>query len=113
VFSASYQDKFGPLGKIAVVKGRVTDDTVFVDTWVMSCRAFARRIEHQCLGLLFERFGAARVEFDYVQTARNEPVQQFLAGFLRGAPNGTPAIDDASFRSACPPLYHTVRTIDD
>src|SRR5262249_8165422 len=39
----SYQDKFGPLGKIAVIQGFQENDTLRVGTWVMSCRAFARR----------------------------------------------------------------------
>src|SRR5262249_23709412 len=46
---AGYQDKFGPLGKIAVLQGRLEGRVLQVGTWVMSCRAFGRRIEHRCL----------------------------------------------------------------
>ena len=36
----SYQDKYGPLGKIAVALGEVAGSVLKLDTWVMSCRAF-------------------------------------------------------------------------
>ena len=39
----SYRDKFGPLGKIAVLVGSRSDATVRVSHWVMSCRAFSKR----------------------------------------------------------------------
>jgi FkbH-like protein len=57
VWSLAYQDKFGPLGKIAVIGGQSHHGCLAIDVWVMSCRAFARRIEHQCLSLLFEEPG--------------------------------------------------------
>jgi predicted enzyme involved in methoxymalonyl-ACP biosynthesis len=41
---ASYKDKFGPLGKIAVLSGRVSASGFVIEAWVMSCRAFAWRI---------------------------------------------------------------------
>ena len=53
----AYQNKYSPLGKIAVMSGFVEADILRVDTWVMNCRAFSRRIEHKCLDLLFDRFG--------------------------------------------------------
>ena len=33
----SYRDKYGPLGKIAVLSGRCTDAAIRVEHWVMSC----------------------------------------------------------------------------
>src|SRR5262249_8373814 len=42
LLTATYKDRFGALGKIAVVAGRVQDADVRIDTWVMSCRAFSR-----------------------------------------------------------------------
>ena len=53
--TASYEDKFGPLGEIAAMLGTAGAGKLSVDAWVMSCRAFSRRIEHQCLKYLFER----------------------------------------------------------
>src|SRR4029079_2415855 len=56
VFVANYRDKYGQLGKIAVLGARAGCEELLVDVWVMSCRAFSRRIEHQCLRQLFDTF---------------------------------------------------------
>ena len=74
----SYQDKFGPLGKIAVLLGTQNGATVKVSHWVMSCRAFSRRIEHHTLDGLFQNSNAEEVEFAFKATERNQPLQQFF-----------------------------------
>jgi len=81
----SYKDKFGPLGKIAVIAGR-RNSKLKIDMWAMSCRAFSRRIEHRCLEELFARFDVDEIELDYLQTNRNSPVSQFLTEILGVAP---------------------------
>ena len=83
VLTTDYKDKYGPLGIIAVLKGRAEGKTIFVDTWVMSCRAFARRIEYQCMNAMFEKFGAEEIVFELAPTKRNECLQQFFAVFQR------------------------------
>jgi len=83
---ASYKDKFGPLGKVAVLAGREDGKKLHVDTWVMSCRAFSRRIEFACLGELLARFDADEIEFDFVKTERNGPLREFLTELLGEAP---------------------------
>lgn len=82
----SYKDKFGPLGKIAVIAGH-RNKKLRVDMWVMSCRAFSRRIEHRCLEELFAKFDVDEIELDYLQTDRNSPLSQFLAEILGSAPH--------------------------
>lgn len=74
----SYQDKFGPLGKIAVVVAAQHGRCLRVSHWVMSCRAFSRRIEHHTLDSLFRRSGAEQIEFDFRATERNQPLQEFF-----------------------------------
>ena len=81
----NYQDKFGPLGKIAVIQGCQIGDCLHVESWVMRDRAFNRRIEHRSITKLFETFQATQIDFQFARTARNEPLQKFLAGIL-----GTP-----------------------
>ena len=83
---ASYKDKFGPLGKIAVIAGREHGNELRVDSWVMSCRAFSRRIEHTCLQKLFHRFDADVIRFDFGETERNGPIREFLTELLGRAP---------------------------
>ena len=74
----SYRDKFGPLGKIAVAAGAARGGVVRLDTWVMSCRAFARRIEYRTLLALFEHFDASEIVLDVARTARNGPLVELL-----------------------------------
>lgn len=82
----SYKDKFGPLGKIAVITGRL-NRKLNIDLWVMSCRAFSRRIEHRCLEELFAKFDVEEIELDYVRTDRNSPLSEFLTEILGTAPS--------------------------
>lgn len=84
---ASYRDKFGPLGKIAVITGSKTGDRLLIDAWVMSCRAFSRRIEYLCLAELLNRFQPQAIEFDFVETDRNGPIRSFLREVLGVAPS--------------------------
>jgi FkbH-like protein len=79
---AAYKDKFGPLGKIAVLAGRKNGASLFVDTWVMSCRAFSRRIEHKCIEELFKYYRVQEIFFDFVETGKNSPLRQFFAESL-------------------------------
>jgi FkbH-like protein len=99
----AYEDKFGPLGKIAVMAGHAEYGNLAIDHWVMSCRAFSRRIEHGCLQRVFEKFDAERASFDYVKTQRNQPVQDFFTE-LTGRPGGT-SISKQELREKCPPVY--------
>jgi FkbH-like protein len=101
----SYQDKFGPLGKIAVLRGERTADRIRLDTWVMSCRAFSRRIEYQCLFQLFQRFEAQEISFNFISTPKNGPARDFLSA-LTGEPAA--ALTREAFTAKCPTLYQKV-----
>jgi FkbH-like protein len=107
--TASYEDRFGPLGKIAVLGARAGTEKLHVDIWVMSCRSFSRDIEFQMLQRLYERFGAARIEFSYRSTERNGPLQEFFRGFF---PTGVPAdgleLTAEVFEHNRPQLFHHV-----
>ena len=113
VATVSYRDKFGPLGKIAVVAGEVSGGDVRVASWVLSCRAFARRIEHLTLRTLFERFGAERVVLDVVRTPRNGPLQEFVASLAELPPEeGEVALPKGDVERARPTLHHTAAVRD-
>jgi FkbH-like protein len=84
---ASYRDKFGPLGKVAVLAGCRNGRKMIVDTWVMSCRAFSRHIEYKCIAELFARFDLDEIEFKYQRTDRNEPLRGFLNEILGESPS--------------------------
>ena len=106
--SAQYKDKFGPLGKIAALQARRDGKTVRVESWVMSCRAFARRIEHQMLAQLFDSTGADFAILEFVETARNGPFRAFLGSLLDQSRQDSYGIERDSFAAKCPALYHRV-----
>lgn len=78
VVGVSYEDKFGPLGTIGVIAGRQSEDQVDITSWVLSCRAFSRKIEYHILDYLFRQTGATTLRFDFRATERNQPLQEFL-----------------------------------
>jgi len=108
LFTASYEDKFGPLGKIAVIIGRTVERQVQVNSWVMSCRAFSRRIEFQCLQHIFDIFKAEELVFDYEMTARNSPIREVLAALLSGPPVSGSCLTLVDFSARVPQLFHVV-----
>jgi len=105
----SYKDKFGPLGKIAVLAGTRQGKTLMIDHWVMSCRAFSRRIEYRCLEELFARFEAEEAVFDYIATARNQPLQEFLGKLFAGEPAAGYHLSREDFVARTLPTFHQVR----
>ena len=111
VLAVSYQDKFGPLGKIAVLRGRAEGPQLRIGTWVMSCRAFSRRIEHQCLAQLFRRFAAEEMIFEFKETPKNRPMQDFLSGVSDGPVTSELQLQRNVFEAKCPNLYHQVKEI--
>ena len=104
----SYRDKFGPLGKISVLLGKSADGRIEVDCWVMSCRAFSRRIEHQCVNHLFAKYGASEITFDFKSTDRNGPLQEFFKEVLGHAPGLQVTLSRATFLEKRPKLFHRV-----
>jgi FkbH-like protein len=106
--TVTYQDKYGPLGKIAVLLGKVNEKKLHVAAWVMSCRAFSRRIEHHSLKRLFEKFDADEAVFDFQATERNGPTQDFFLELAGEAPLSGLKISRASFQEKAPPLFHRV-----
>jgi FkbH-like protein len=112
LLTVSYEDKFGPLGKIAVVAGRQAGKALYVDTWVMSCRAFSRRIEHHTLDCLFAHFGVQELRIGYCTTERNEPLRDFLDEFVKTKSNvGKLRLTRNRFADCHPQLPHTVKEV--
>jgi len=109
LMTVSYEDKYGPLGKIAVLLGRAHGTVAKINCWVMSCRAFSRRIEHQCLNWLFDEFGLEEIHFDYQRTERNKPIHDFLLSIAAGPLDGDARTSRAGFVEKCPSLFHQIK----
>jgi FkbH-like protein len=108
LLSVSYEDKYGPLGKVAVILGKVGDGRLQVKSWVMSCRAFSRRIEYQTLKYLFDNFGQDEIVFDYQTTPRNSPLRDFFAEVFTGPPDFDKGLSRESFATKVPLLFHRI-----
>lgn len=108
VMAISYADRFGPLGTIAVIQGTFAGACLEIRTWVMSCRAFSRRIEHGCLQLLFDLFEAAEVRLNCAPTARNQPLREMLRLYLGATPEGPVTLSRPAFQRSVPKLYQEV-----
>lgn len=111
MMTASYKDKFGALGKISALLGRAQGKTLRVDSWVMSCRAFSRRIEHHSLMQLFEKFDVEEICFDYQATPRNGPLQEFFTELLGSPLTSDFRVSKKLFGEKSPSLFHHVEEV--
>ena len=82
--SFTLEDKFDDNGLIAVIIMRPQDtETLFVDTWFMSCRVLKRGMENFTLNTMVERAKAAgykKIIGEYLPTPKNKMVEQHYAG---------------------------------
>jgi predicted enzyme involved in methoxymalonyl-ACP biosynthesis len=71
-----------------------------VESLVLSCRVFQRRVEHAFFSWLIAS-GLAPSVLRFAETPRNEPIQRFFEadGFIRSEP-GVVRLDAASFQAA-------------
>ena len=101
-----YEDRFGPLGNIAVLAGTQDGDVLRVHTWVMSCRAFSRRIEFATLRFVAEHWQCGRFSFDWQRTERNGPAEAALRVLFSEVPRQGPLeITHSELLKRLPPLY--------
>jgi FkbH-like protein len=82
--SFTLEDKFGDNGLIAVVIMKKQDvETLFVDTWFMSCRVLKRGMENFTLNTMAERAKAAgykKIVGEYLPTPKNKMVESHYIG---------------------------------
>ena len=92
--SFTLEDKFGDNGLIAVIIMKPLDaETLFVDTWFMSCRVLKRGMENFTLNTMVERAKAAgykRIMGEYLPTPKNKMVESHYPSL------GFTAIDGAA-----------------
>ena len=81
--SFTLEDKFGDNGLIAVIIMKKQDDeTLFVDTWFMSCRVLKRGMENFTLNTMVKcakKKGYKRIIGEYLPTPKNKMVENFYA----------------------------------
>ncbi|KAB4450114.1 HAD-IIIC family phosphatase [Bacteroides thetaiotaomicron] len=79
-FSFTLEDKFGDNGLIAVIIMEKKDaETLFIDTWFMSCRVLKRGMENFTLNILVDyafQNGFKKIIGEYLPTAKNKMVKE-------------------------------------
>lgn len=83
-FAFTLEDKFGDNGLIAVVILQEKDsETLFIDTWFMSCRVLKRSMENFTLNTIVEYAkanGYKKIIGEYLPTPKNGMVAEHYAG---------------------------------
>ncbi len=106
-YVVSYEDRFGPLGIIAVFTGEHDYNTTLhnymsLSHFCLSCRAFSRRIEYAILRELFKF--TRTLHFNYQKTEKNGSFVTYYSGLTQDS-----FLDDVEFEKLCPKLYHEVK----
>ena len=90
------RDRFGDYGLVGAVMYELRGARLTLDTFLLSCRALGRGVEHTILARLAEIAageGATEIEIPFRETARNEPARTFLDSV-----SGTPARAEGDVR---------------
>jgi FkbH-like protein len=93
------KDRFGNYGFVGVVIFKAHGGAMTLDTFLLSCRALGRRVQHRMLARLGEiarERGLERIDIRYIRTAKNQPALDFLESL--GAPVKEPVGDGFLFR---------------
>ena len=99
--TVSVRDRFGSYGLTGVMIYRCQPAALVADTFLLSCRALGRGVEHRMVARLGEIAldrGLARVEIPFVASGRNRPAQLFLESI--GAPLGAADAAAVKYRPA-------------
>jgi len=82
--SFTLEDKFGDNGLIAVIiMKKQNEETLFIDTWLMSCRVLKRGMENFTLNTMVEfarQKGYKHIIGEYLPTAKNKMVENHYTG---------------------------------
>jgi FkbH-like protein len=81
--TVSLADRFGDNGLISVLLAKVEDDSLVIDTWLMSCRVLKRGVESLLNNNICRwaaEHGMRRICGEYIATAKNDLVREHYAG---------------------------------
>jgi FkbH-like protein len=80
-FAVRVKDRFGDYGLVGAMIFSADPAALLVDTFLLSCRALGRGVEHRMLARLGEiamQRGLSRVDIPFVPTGKNQPAFDFL-----------------------------------
>jgi|GEM_PF-1005086 len=82
IWTIAASDKFGHYGLSGLVAGRLDEETLRLDSFLLSCRILGRKLEEAVLTALKkigETLGARRLIATFTDTGKNAPFREFLA----------------------------------
>jgi FkbH-like protein len=83
------KDRFGDYGLVGAVFYQTHGDTLLIDTFLLSCRALGRGVEHRllaCLGEMALQRRLSYIDLCYIPSSKNEPALDFLRERSGAAP---------------------------
>jgi FkbH-like protein/FkbM family methyltransferase len=86
---AAVSDRFGDYGLVGVLLYEIGIDRTTVDTFLLSCRALGRGVEHRMLAELAriaQREEKEFVEINYLPTEKNAPALEFIKNLTSNYP---------------------------
>jgi len=92
-FVINVRDRFGDYGLVGAALTRVQEDTLQIDSLLLSCRSLGRGVEHRIAAYLANHaiaLGCNWVTFPFTPTDRNEPARSFLEQ-VRSLCDGNPS----------------------
>jgi thioesterase domain-containing protein/acyl carrier protein len=81
IWTVTAQDRFGDYGLVGVMVGKEKENHLNIDSFMLSCRALGRGIEHKMLSALGHaalESNCAYINLDFIATAKNFPVFNFF-----------------------------------
>jgi len=83
ILAVSVRDRFGDYGLVGAMIVESADAAIVVDSFLLSCRALGRGVEHRMLarlGRMALELGADWVDVQFERLPRNQPALDFLDG---------------------------------
>ena len=103
------RDRFGDYGLVGAVFCQIHGDALRIDTFLLSCRALGRGVEHRLLAALGEmalQRGLSYVDLCYVPSSKNEPALDFLRNLSGPVP--TTLQNETIYRMAASEAAQTI-----
>ena len=102
VFSLTVKDKFGDNGLICMIILEKQEDSLFIDTWLMSCRVLKRSMESFTLNKIVDeakKVNVKKIVGEYISTSKNEMVQDHYLSLGFTENNGKWELDVSTYQA--------------
>ena len=100
-YSFNLVDKFGDNGLICMIILEKQEDSLFIDTWLMSCRVLKRSMESFTLNKIVDeakKVNVKKIVGEYISTSKNEMVQDHYLSLGFTENNGKWELDVSTYQ---------------